>query len=83
MGDLVKGMLKNKALLILVIVDLILVINQNLSGTMISYLFNDYFRNKGAMSIALIFNFATVLLLAPFSNWMTRKFGRKECSIVA
>ncbi|KRM12152.1 transporter, major facilitator family protein [Paucilactobacillus suebicus DSM 5007 = KCTC 3549] len=83
LGKVVKGMFENRALLILVLVDIILVINQNLSGTLISYLFNDYFQNKTAMSIALIFNFATVLLLAPFSNWMTRKFGRKECSIAA
>ncbi|WP_283680260.1 glycoside-pentoside-hexuronide (GPH):cation symporter [Lentilactobacillus sp. Marseille-Q4993] len=83
MKALVQGMLKDKALLILVLVDLVIVVNQNLSGTMISYLFNDYFQNKAAMSIALIFNFATVILLAPFSTWMTSKFGRKECSIVA
>ncbi len=83
LGAVIKGMAQNRALLILVLVDLILVVNQNLSGTMISYLFNDYFQNKAAMSIALIFNFATVLLLAPFSTWMTKKWGRKECSIVA
>ncbi|WP_040470998.1 MFS transporter [Lentilactobacillus kisonensis] len=83
MGRLVKGMLENKALIILVIVDLILVVNQNLSGTLISYLFNDYFQNKGAMSLALIVNFATVLLLAPFSNWMTQRFGRKESTVTA
>ncbi|WP_040470665.1 MFS transporter [Lentilactobacillus kisonensis] len=83
MGRLVKGMLENRALLILVLADLILVIFQNLSGTLISYLFNDYFQNKAAMSLALIVNFATVLLLAPFSNWMTRRFGRKEASVTA
>ena len=83
MGRLVKGMLENRALIILVVVDLILVVNQNLSGTLISYLFNDYFQNKAAMSLALIINFATVLLLAPFSNWMTQKFGRKECTVTA
>ncbi|MBT9671081.1 MFS transporter [Secundilactobacillus kimchicus] len=83
MKALVKGLFENKALIVLVLVDIMIVINQNLSGTMISYLFNDYFRNKGAMSIALIFNFATVILLAPFGNWFTQKFGRKETSIVA
>ncbi|CAJ1229876.1 melibiose carrier protein [Levilactobacillus zymae] len=83
LGRVVKGMFENKALIVLVLVDIMIVINQNLSGTLISYLFNDYFKNTSAMGIALIFNFATVILLAPFSNWMTRTFGRKECSIVA
>lgn len=78
-----KEMLKNKALIILVIVDIILVINQNLSGTTISYLFNDYFKDKAAMSFALIINFATVVILAPFANYLTRNFGRKESSVVA
>ncbi|WP_203650252.1 MFS transporter [Secundilactobacillus yichangensis] len=83
MGRLVKGLFENKALVVLVLVDIMIVINQNLSGTMISYLFNDYFKNKAAMSIALIFNFATVILLAPFGTWITNKFGRKESSITA
>ncbi len=83
MGRLVKGLFENKALMVLVLVDIMIVINQNLSGTMITYLFNDYFQNKTAMSIALIFNFATVILLAPFSTWITNKFGRKESSIAA
>ena len=83
LGSVVKGLFENRALLILVLVDIVIVINQNLSGTLISYLFNDYFMSKTAMSIALIFNFATVILLAPFSNFLTRRFGRKETSIVA
>lgn len=83
LGRLVKGLFENKALVVLVLVDIMVVINQNLSGTMISYLFNDYFKNKSAMAVALIFNFATVILLAPFGHYLTKKFGRKETSIVA
>lgn len=83
LSRLVQGMFENKALIVLVLIDIMIVINQNLSGTMISYLFNDYFKDKAAMSIALIFNFATVILLAPFSNFLTKRFGRKETSIVA
>ncbi|KRK39376.1 Na+ xyloside symporter related transporter [Levilactobacillus parabrevis ATCC 53295] len=83
LARLVKGLFENKALIVLVLVDILIVINQNLSGTLLTYLFNDYFKDTKALSIALVFNFATVILLAPFSNWMTRTFGRKECSIVA
>ncbi|MBS1005047.1 MFS transporter [Levilactobacillus brevis] len=83
LASVVKGMFENRALVVLVVVDILIVINQNLSGTLLTYLFNDYFKDTKALGIALIFNFATVILLAPFSTWMTRTFGRKECSIVA
>ncbi|MFT8361033.1 MFS transporter [Liquorilactobacillus satsumensis] len=74
-------MLKNKALVVLVIVDIIMVITQNLSGTTISYLFNDYFKNKVAMSVALVMNYIVVLMLAPFAGYLTKKFGRKEITV--
>nr|WP_233993431.1 MFS transporter [Latilactobacillus sakei] len=80
--DLLKGMAKNKALLALVAVDLFIVINQILSGTTTTYLFNDYFHNKEAMSIALLFTYGTVILLAPFATWVIKRFGKKEASVV-
>lgn len=78
---LVKGMFTNKALLSLVIVDLFIVINQILSGTTTTYLFNDYFHNSQAMSIALLFTYGTVILLAPFATWLIKRFGKKEASV--
>ncbi|SPC37988.1 MFS transporter [Latilactobacillus fuchuensis] len=79
---LLKGMFTNKALLSLVVVDLFIVINQILSGTTTTYLFNDYFHNKQAMSIALLFTYGTVILLAPFATWLIKRFGKKEASVV-
>ena len=64
---LLKGLLRNKALIVLVVVDLLIVINQGLSGTNMTYLFNDYFHNKEAMSVALLFTFGSLVLLAPFA----------------
>lgn len=83
LGTMFKEMFKNKALVVLVVVDIVIVINQNLSGTTLTYLFNDYFHDKTAMSIALVFNFTTVLLLAPFASRITDRFGRKEASMWA
>ena len=76
-------MAHNKALVMLVLIDIIVVINQNLSGITLTYLFNDYFQNKTAMSIALVFNFTTVILVAPFAQTLVRNFGRKESAAVA
>lgn len=78
-----QNMGHDKALVFLVIVDIVVVINQNLSGITLTYLFNDYFKNKHAMSIALVFNFTTVIIVAPFAQFLVRRFGRKESATVA
>ncbi|WP_049777764.1 MFS transporter [Coriobacterium glomerans] len=78
---LVKGLITNKALMALVVADFFLVINQNLSGTLATYLFTDYFRNTQALSIALLFTFGTVVVLAPFATKLIKAFGKKEASI--
>ena len=83
LGKMFSEMAHNKALVMLVIIDIIVVINQNLSGVTLTYLFNDYFQNKTAMSIALVFNFTTVILVVPFAQIMVLKFGRKESATVA
>ncbi|WP_436627836.1 MFS transporter [Citrobacter amalonaticus] len=80
---LLKGLLRNNALIVLVIVDLLIVINQGLSGTNMTYLFNDYFHNKEAMSVALLFTFGSLILLAPSASWLTKRFGKKEASVGA
>ena len=80
---LLKGLARNKALIVLVVVDLLIVINQGLSGTNMTYLFNDYFHNKEAMSVALLFTFGSLVLLAPSASWLTKRFGKKEASVGA
>lgn len=80
---LIKGMLANRALVVLVIVDIFIVINQILAGTNTTYLFNDYFHNKQAMSFALLFTYGTVIVLAPFATRLTKRFGKKEASVFA
>lgn len=82
-AKLVKGLVSNRALVVLVIVDIFIVINQILAGTNMTYLFNDYFHNKEAMSIALLFTYGTVIVLAPFATVLTKWFGKKEASVVA
>ena len=75
---MVKGLLANRALIILVIVDIFIVINQILAGTNMTYLFNDYFHNKQAMSVALLFTYGTVVVLAPFATKLTKLFGKRK-----
>lgn len=81
-GKLIKGLFTNRALMSLVVCDLFIVINQNLSGTLATYLFTDYFKNKQALSIALLFTYGTVVVLAPFATKLIKNFGKREASIV-
>ncbi|MDA3974835.1 MFS transporter [Enterococcus thailandicus] len=81
---MVKGLISNRALVVLVVVDIFIVSNQILAGTNMTYLFNDYLHNKEAMSIAsLLFTYGTVVVLSPFATALTRRFGKKEASVVA
>ncbi|KRK11622.1 sugar (Glycoside-Pentoside-Hexuronide) transporter [Lacticaseibacillus zeae DSM 20178 = KCTC 3804] len=80
-SKLIKGLFTNKALMALVFADFFLVINQNLSGTLATYLFTDYFQNSTALSIALLFTYGTVVVLAPFATKLIKSFGKKEASI--
>ncbi|RRG02720.1 MAG: MFS transporter [Lactobacillus sp.] len=83
LGQVFKGMFVNKALIALVFVDMLLVIYTSFSSITLSYLFDDYFKNSTAMAIALVLNSATVIILAPFSHWIVRTWGRKNSTVVA
>lgn len=82
MISLVRGLFTDRALLALVVADMFVVINQILGTTNLTYLFNDYFSDKVAMSIADTFNFITIILMAPFAIPLSKKFGKKESSVV-
>ncbi|XP_031774712.1 uncharacterized protein LOC116415006, partial [Apis florea] len=59
LSKVLESLGKNKALLALIFTDLFIVINQILSGTTTTYLFNDYFHNSQAMSVALLFTYGS------------------------
>ncbi|MDR0483757.1 MAG: MFS transporter [Alphaproteobacteria bacterium] len=80
---LFKDMSGNRALLALLVLDLILVLNQNLNGANMTYLFTYYFGNITALAITLQLQFLLVFLVAPFASWLTRRFGRKEATTFA
>ena len=82
-GQMLSGIGKNRALLILIIADVFIVINQILTGTANTFLFTTYFESKSALSIALLFTYGTVAVLSPFAKGLTARFGKKETSIAA
>lgn len=80
--EVLVGMMKNKALIALVFADLFIVINQQLTGTNATYLFTNYFHNSEALSVALLFTYGSVILLAPCATWLIKHFGKKEVSVI-
>ncbi|WP_436667347.1 MFS transporter [Latilactobacillus sakei] len=80
---LLKGMVTDRALMALVIVDLVVVVTTSLLGVTTTYMFTDYFQSNQALSIALLFTYGTTVILAPIAKWLNTKFGKKEASTVA
>ncbi|KAB8292818.1 MFS transporter [Bifidobacterium avesanii] len=61
--------------------DFFVVINQQLASINQTYLFDTYFHSKTGMAIAVMFNYITVLALAPFATKFARRFGKRETSV--
>lgn len=73
-----KAMIKDQGLISLIVADIIVTTCTSLGGITTTYLFNDYFNNNQALSVALLFTYGTTAVLAPFARWITIRFGKKE-----
>jgi len=73
-----KKLLEDRALIILVTIDILVCVGLFSYMAMVSYLFNDYFKDKGAMAIAMVSMSLATFVLAPFANKLYKRFGRKE-----
>jgi glycoside/pentoside/hexuronide:cation symporter, GPH family len=76
----VKGLVKNKALLVLLLAALTLLIVTMVQSAVTTYLIKDYFGNAKALS--LVYTIQTILALAviPLITPLAKKFGKKEIS---
>ena len=82
-GQFIKDFVSNRALVSLIVAAIILLLASMLTGTMNTYLFQDYFKSPAAMSIAGALTTLCTLVLAPFASMITQKFGKKEASSAA
>lgn len=82
-GDVVLGIVRNRALLAIIAAAIVLLLSLLLTGTMNNFLFMDYFKNKTAMAVAGLLQTASTLLLAPFAATIAKRYGKKEASGVA
>lgn len=77
-GEMLRGLGRNKPLLALVFAALVLLLASMLSQTMNNYLFLDYFKNAKAMAAVNIVSILGVFALAPFVTRIASGFGKKE-----
>lgn len=69
---------KSRSLIALVLVDLIVITNNTVVASNVSYVYHDYFATTVGVTVGMVINFATVFIIAPFSDYLTKRFGRKE-----
>ena len=79
-GELVKSLFTNRALLSYVVAAILLLLSSMLAGSMNMYLYQDYFNNINAMSLAGLMMTGCTLILAPFAGTITKRFGKKEAA---
>jgi glycoside/pentoside/hexuronide:cation symporter, GPH family len=82
LGKTVKGLLKNKPLIWILIASLLFMMNMMLIGAVNMYLFKDYFGNTTALSIIGFIQTATVFIAIPLIKPLVAKYGKKETASI-
>ena len=82
MGKTVKGLVKNKPLITILIASLLFMMNMMLVNAVNVYLFKDYFNSAASLSIVGIIQTVTTFVAIPFVKPFVAKFGKKEVASV-
>ncbi len=77
-----KGMLKNKPLIWILIASLIFMVNTMLINAVNVYLFKDYFGNAAALSMIGLVQTGAVFIAIPLVKPMVKKLGKKETAAI-
>ena len=81
--ELITALFTNRALVSIIAAAILLLLSMLLTQSFNMYLYQDYFKNITAMSVAGLLSTACTLILAPFSGILTKKFGKKESASAA
>lgn len=82
-GDLILALLHNRALISMIAAAIVSVVSSFVTMSLNIYLYQDYFKDTSAMAVANMIQTVCVLILAPFSAKLTKKFGKKEVGSIA
>lgn len=83
LGELVQSLVKNRALVGIVVASICMLLVQLTSQTMTTYVYPNYFGNTQAQSVTGLVGVVITLICAAFTVKLSEKFGRKELAIAA
>ena len=77
-GKTLKGLVKNKPLIWILVASLIFMTTSMLVSAVNAYLFKDYFGSTGALSLWGLLNTVVTFIAIPLVTPLVKKFGKKE-----
>ncbi|WP_455675506.1 MFS transporter [Pradoshia sp.] len=81
-SETLRGIFKNKPLLWFLVASLTFMVTVMFIGAVNVYLFKDYFKNTGGLSIVGFVQSGAVLVVAPFILKLVKKYGKKEVASI-
>ncbi|MDR7870582.1 MAG: glycoside-pentoside-hexuronide (GPH):cation symporter [Tissierellaceae bacterium] len=78
-----KGLMKNKPLIMLIVISFIVIFSSLLTGTINAYLYKDYFNDAKALGTFTVVSTLATLAIASITTKSATKYGKKEISSVA
>ncbi len=83
LGQMLGGLIKNRALIGIVLASICMLLVQLTSQQMATYVFPNYFQNVQAQSFSGLVGVVVTLVCAAFTVKLSQRFGRKELAIAA
>lgn len=83
LGNLLTGLVKNKALIGIVTSSVCMLLVQLTVSTMTTYVFPNYFGNTQAQAATGIVSLVVTLICAGFTVRLSQRFGRKELAVAS
>lgn len=81
--QVIRVLARSRALVSLLAANVILMVSQFLVQSITPYLWLNYFNNGALSSVASLLGIVPLLILAPFTMRLARRFGKKELGLVA
>ncbi len=81
LGELITGLLKNRALVGIVAASICLLLAQLTLQSMTTFVFPNYFKNTAAQSATGLVGMVITFICAAFTVKLSQKFGRRELAI--
>lgn len=83
LNELLSGLVKNKALIGIVLASVCMLLVQLTLSTMTTYIYPNYFRNTQAQAVAGLAGLVITLACAGFTVKLSQTIGRKELAIIS